>query len=520
MSSLHVCQSCMRQLSRRVFRPAGLDPRQAQSSSRRCFSKVAERKITRLQSTSTLLKSFASPSQRKLSSSRTQQRPVVQEPPQTPSPPGLAAEPVPYTSSRPLLQPNNLFHPLTKSPSPEIKQRAAFMKQHAYCPHPDHHQTRLPANPNDPEARKVRDAGRPPAHVRFECPDCGIPVYCSEEHWADDYEMHLELCDTLREINEDDHDLRSGRFFPEFEYPGPQIEEALVNMTSWDTCLYSRDFRAIDDERSLRQATRLLTYPMTLASVLHELSPYSIRRGGRLTPEGLKSLSAMRYTLHPPRSGAGLDVKGIRPNPPPVRIFVLGARAESSLPREVWHQLAHLFPRVAFHLIFIGPESMANRDSEFPLPPRTESNPFGAIVEDRISHQLKISTFVEYYHTLHKSGIFAPFDPYFDCFMLFHPGLGHPASSHEWEETLPQLLETKVPILSTGYTAFDMQRDKDWVEKTMGGEVDMLMEPGENRFRSLRWDLNDLDPQDVSCGNWGVWGFRGKRYETTRKDVE
>jgi splicing suppressor protein 51 len=219
-----------------------------------------------------------------------------------------------------------------------------------------------------------------------------------------------------------------------------------------------------------------------------------------------------------------------------MRIFILGARAESSLPREVWVQLTHLFPRVAFHLIFIGPESMTNREAEFPLPERTPANPFGAVVEDRLTSYLKISTFVEYYHTLHQAGHFYPYDPYFDCFMLFHPGLGHPASSHEWQETIPQLLETKVPILVTGYTEYDMKRDIDWVKETVGGEVDMLMEPGENRFRSLRWDINDLDPQDVSCGNWGVWAFRGKRYvmfsiikahqltlpryETTRKDSE
>ncbi|RAL58497.1 hypothetical protein DID88_005201 [Monilinia fructigena] len=88
--------------------------------------------------------------------------------------------------------------------------------------------------------------------------------HAQREHWADDYEAHLEICDTLREINEDDHDLRSGRFFPEFEYPGDQIEEAMVNMTNWDTLLFSREFKAINDERSLRQATRLLTYPLTI----------------------------------------------------------------------------------------------------------------------------------------------------------------------------------------------------------------------------------------------------------------
>ncbi|KAL2271655.1 hypothetical protein VTJ83DRAFT_1026 [Remersonia thermophila] len=403
-----------------------------------------------------------------------------------------------------VLEADNLFHSFTNSPIPEIRRRAAFIRQHASCPHP-HHQ------PGGDMA---------PAHVDFECPDCGIPVYCSEEHWADDYEAHLQICDTLRQINEDDHDLRSGRLFPEFEYAGPQMEEALINMTNWDTFLYTRNFNAINDDRSMRQATRLLTYPVTIGSILHELSPYSLKAGGRLTAEGIKSFSALRYTLHPPKTGGGMDVKGLRVEAPPVRLFILGARAESSLPRNAWIQLAHLFPRARIHLIFIGPESMMNRDDEFPLPPRTPSNPWGAIVEDRVWHSMKISTIVDYYHTIHKTGYFWPYDPYFDCFVMFHPGLGHPASSHEWEETLPMLLETKAPIIVTGYTQEDMERDINWVHKTAAGEFDVLLEPGENRFRSLRWDLNDMDPQDISAGNWGVWAFRGKRYETTRKNSE
>ncbi|KAI9692633.1 MAG: translational activator for mitochondrial COX1 [Bogoriella megaspora] len=401
----------------------------------------------------------------------------------------------------------------SNSPAPDIRRRAAFIKSHAFCPHPSHNATRTIIHPEDPEARKPKSGALPPAHVRFECPDCGIPIACSEDHWADDYETHLEICDTLREINEDDHDLRSGRFFPEWEYPGEQLEEALINMTNWDTLLYTRDFQAINEPRSMRQVTRMLTYPVTIGSVLHELSPYNIRKGGRLTVEGLKSLSALRYTLHPPRTGAGGDMKNIRASPPPVRLFVLGARAESSLPREAWIQLAHMFHRTSFHVIFIGPESMAGRDDEFPLPERTPQNPFAAIIEDRLGAKMKISTFVEYYHTLHQASVFQPFDPYFDAFVLFHPGLGHPASSHEWKESIPLLLETKVPIICTGYTEWDMQRDFKWVQEQVGGEVDLLLEPGENRFRSLRWDLNDLDPQDISCGNWGLWAFRGKRYE-------
>lgn len=89
--------------------------------------------------------------------------------------------------------------------------------------------------------------------------------------------------------------------------------------------------------------------------------------------------------------------------------------------------------------------------------------------------------------------------------------MGHPATSHEWAETIPQLLETKVPIISTGYNEQDMKRDMSWIMDRCGGEVDLLLEPGENIFRSLRWELNDANPADVTSGNWGVWAFRGKR---------
>lgn len=282
------CLSALRNPSS-TSRCAPLSPRFTRSIST-CHDRtprLAGSKASKLQNTGNTL------CKREISFMGNKGQTVKNEPLEYRSPDGLASSPVLETEGRPLLMPNNLFHPFSSSPSPEIRRRAAFMKQHAYCPHPDHHQTRLPMNPDDPEARKQVKGALPPAHVSFECPDCGIPVACSEEHWADDYEAHLEICDTLREINEDDHDLRSGRFFPEFEYPGDQIEEAMVNMTNWDTFLFSREFRAINDERSLRQATRLLTYPVTIGSILHELSPYSIKKEGRLTVEGLKSLSGI-----------------------------------------------------------------------------------------------------------------------------------------------------------------------------------------------------------------------------------
>ena len=212
-------------------------------------------------------------------------------------------------TKRRLLLPDNLFHSFSHSPIPEIRRRAAIMRSQAYCPHPSHHRTRYASGPFDPENRKPLPGDHtetgapplPPKHVSYECPDCGVPVSCCEEHFLEDFEAHLEVCEILRQANEDDHDLRSGRFNPEFLYPGPQRDETfLLNMSDWDTLLYTRDFKAVNDERAMRQLTRLMTYPMTIATVLHELSPYGLNHDvRRLTPEGFRSLGGMStYPCH------------------------------------------------------------------------------------------------------------------------------------------------------------------------------------------------------------------------------
>ena len=89
-------------------------------------------------------------------------------------------------SDRPLLQPNNLFHSFSNSPSPEIRQQAAFIKQNAFCPHPSHQQTRVPMSPHDSESRKsAHAASQAPAHSQFECPDCGVMTHSRGFEWSD-----------------------------------------------------------------------------------------------------------------------------------------------------------------------------------------------------------------------------------------------------------------------------------------------------------------------------------------------
>jgi splicing suppressor protein 51 len=56
-------------------------------------------------------------------------------------------------------------------------------------------------------------------HVAFEDPDSGYPTHATEENWAADTEKG-RYWPRLREANEDEHDLRSGREMVEFKLPG------------------------------------------------------------------------------------------------------------------------------------------------------------------------------------------------------------------------------------------------------------------------------------------------------------
>ena len=74
---------------------------------------------------------------------------------------------------------------------------------------------------------------------------------------------------------------------------------------------------------------------------------YRAVSSGRPTSEGLKSLSGISSPPLP--SGSSCSARAAIP----------------PSPCEVWTQLSQLFSRFTFHIIFIGPKSMANRVSEY-----------------------------------------------------------------------------------------------------------------------------------------------------------
>ncbi|KAG2213432.1 hypothetical protein INT47_009106 [Mucor saturninus] len=377
-----------------------------------------------------------------------------------------------------ILEQDNLFHVLSKSPLPEMRDRAAIINKYGVCPVCDTHHTE--------QEHKKKPV--------YDCPDCGYPTHCNEEHYHQGKEAHKETCAILREINEDDHDLRSGRPMREFEFPTAQGFDEAVNMANWDVLFYTRSFPSMDSDRSMRHVSKLLTYPLTIASVLHQASPY--KYGEQVTAEGMRSIAALRTILYPHNQVTNDASSQIRTDT--INVYLVGARAEATLPSHIWLQLAYLFPATPFHVHFIGPDALAPNQE-----PHTKS------VNERLSFTYDNAMYHDYHEKIAK------FDPFTDLFFMFSPGIGHEGARNSWKPSIEKALETKCPIFITGYDEADMKNDIEAVEQDYQGEFDWVMKPSVNEFRSLKRDVNMLDLRQSIFANYGIWAIRGKRYDVT-----
>ncbi len=314
---------------------------------------------------------------------------------------------------------------------------------------------------------------------------------------------------------------------------------------------------------------------MSIAAALHQHGPFTRGSGAaqdgalgsRWTREGTRSMAAVHSALHPP---TGEPPSAMSRNAKiPIRVFVLGARAESALPPHVWQQINHLFPFTQFKIFFIGPQAALpakargdlaagpaaaaadapGRTIYSPATPATNSETAnrGHLDTDQYgvpsytlstSPTLQLVTLQAKYEDVHEQ--FGPFDPYTDVFFTFCPGFGFPSPSvprnaagadgaasanepptvpvqaeREWATVIQQVLTTKCPLFVTAFSPTDLERDVRSLDRVPGvrGEYDILLEPGENGFGSLKWEPADFDPRVMVRVNWGIWGIRGKRYE-------
>ncbi|OMJ29115.1 Protein MSS51, mitochondrial [Smittium culicis] len=395
----------------------------------------------------------------------------------------------PIINSSIILDENNLFHPLSKSPIKAIVEKGKTITEFGVCPVCEEESNSVSGNSSGNSSGKHVHKHKP----TFECPDCGYPTHCSEEHWKKDLHHKKEVCGYLRTANEDEHDLRSGRRMVEFEFPSSQPQEMVVNFSNWDTFFYTRNFSTIKNNRALNHVSKILTYPITIGAILHTYSPFT--RSNGLTNEGIKSLTALKTTVKE-HDLARFD-KNLASQITPIRIFILGARSEAMLPPLVYLQLHYLFPQTLINIYFVGPECIPSTDE-------TRSTV-------SISSKLSLKYYKGLFHDLIWS--FAPFDPYNDIFFMFNPGVGHPVTHSQWKPSIEKLLETKCAIFGTGFSQTDLENDTNTLTSEHGDKLDWLLTPTKNPFSSLKKDFGLNDLRVWAMSNYGIYGFRGKLYE-------
>ncbi|KAF8580908.1 hypothetical protein K439DRAFT_1414934 [Ramaria rubella] len=461
-----------------------------------------------------------------------------------------------FTKPSPVSVHDGIFHPLSSSPFPDLRARAQTIKQVCRCP--------VCISKSDVPAEGPEHPLLQPRRVAFDCPNCGYPTHCSEEHWKEDID-HRKYCNRLKQVNEDDHDLRSRRQKIEYELPGAQAYEEAISFSNWDIFWYTRGFRSMDTEQMRRHASKLLTYPLTIGSILHRYSNLTVNNQ-RLTQEGARSLAALRTTVHVPIGGR--DTRGGSIGKPPTRIFVLGARTESALPPHVWGQLCYLFPSAIFQIYFIGPQvalptsaapsqRSSKNKAEEGLPPQASDSKAAKIYEPPIPtyvgssaskrrlRALTVSSGIPSYTLPHTPFLsltalrsnytqqihdeLGPFDPYTDLFILYSPGFGFPSPTTpntlqisapgEWGGVLPMLFSTRCPIFVASFSPADVQRDVRALDGAQGvaGEFDWIITPGKNEFSSEKWEVAEFDLRIMVKLNWGIWGIRGKSREVRER---
>lgn len=372
-----------------------------------------------------------------------------------------------------------------ESPYEDIRTRAAFIRTKAKCP----------------VTKKS---------VNFVCPHSGIPTHHDEEAWKNDTEYQAKKKHLLRKVNLYEHDLRSGRRFDEFVFPGALEHDFTTSLSSWDTFFYTRDFNPMNTDFNLAAATKVLTYPITIAALLHKFSPYGLEPKGPLTLEGLRSLSALRYTLY----SQNTKKEEVTFKDRAVRIFIVGAKMEAMLPGYVWKQFGYLFPDTKFEIHFIGPQSHFDMETKTFTP---TDRPHGRPTVTRYDEQITLHHHTKYFHEVYEQGDLFPFDPYLDVFFLFHPGFKTADEIH-WDRALPGLLESKCAVHVTGYHEVDAARELLWLQShRLSDEMDILMNQTTNLFGSTKLDLVDSNPTETFQANNEIFAFRGKRYHAIRK---
>lgn len=272
---------------------------------------------------------------------------------------------------------------------------------------------------------------------------------------------------------------------------------------------------------SERISSDLLTYPLTLGYALHHMF---------LKQPWLKDLAHDRYE----RGG--------------LRITVLGARAEASLPKLWWREtilsvllsdtenVISVDKRHMITLSFLGPDvKRSTQASPDPIIKAITSNG-GINLETNQSKSSSSSAGIWNmgFSNVEKPSIFLHEHPQCskilldsDLFVLFNPGYGvsgraNDPSKDSWRDTIRLLMQSRKPVIATGYSEHDVNRDLQRLHEISeeydnegqqlgAGGIDMFLKNHSNPYGSLKYvyDAKEDAKSQIFAKNSYIYGFHG-----------
>ncbi|CAM9716712.1 unnamed protein product [Choristocarpus tenellus] len=270
-----------------------------------------------------------------------------------------------------------------------------------------------------------------------------------------------------------------------------------------------------------RFLSHILTYPLTLAA--------------GLTQANLTGVTPSSSQMIPRR----------------LSVSCVGARAEGSLPLALWRETLFALPRDVEHVDvhMVGPElalpscADARRislkwrvahggggdNNEKTTPQKVGPRPCATVLLNGRTLTVTWNQSMLREEEILARGMFgdAIGELSTDAYVLFNPGLGHPALKEGWGLTLDYLLRSGRPLVVTSHSEGDMVSDVGRLQESVQGKrgvhmrneegagagskgLTWLCEPEINIFRSLR---KVEDPLDLGSGvvtaNWGMFCVAG-----------
>lgn len=196
-----------------------------------------------------------------------------------------------------------------------------------------------------------------------------------------------------------------------------------------------------------------------------------------------------------------------------LRVTVLGARAESSLPMQWWRHVLFLNPTVKrLSIRFIGPGlGVANNQRDISSQWKWttgcgNSSQLNLFVDP--SHD---SCVLHEHHDAHQLLLQS------HIFVLYNPGLGSSFLKSAWRPTVEMLLSSKKPILCTALSNSDLNNDVTALQdiaarrsddQDIGESFEMLLEPQKNPFLSTLVRQDEAN-QPIQTNQF-VYIFRSK----------